>query len=462
MESSVNSIFKIISAFAIFLLFILLPPFVGLSPQGQRVIAVVLLAIVLWATEALPVGISSLLVLILLGVTKSVPSANDLFHGFRSPILYFLVGVMAMGGAIVKSGLALRAAKVFLRGARGSSKRLFANCLLSLPPLALILPSAITRNAILLPAYQETFRQMNLPREDGLVKSIVLTLGLLNPFASSAFMTGGLAPMTTSTLLGGLSWWRWFFLMSLPYYVLLLLGGLWTYWVNPSPQRSFEQKELKKTLPLTSEEKRVIAVLALTSFLWIIDFWHGWHPAIPALIAAALLATPGIGVLSWKELEKTIPWSTFFVLGASLSLAQALITTGAAAWFAQSLAHSIILLQGLDQVVIIMLILMVSTVHLGIANMSACIALLIPITTTLAIALKMNPIVFGLIVSIVVDAVILYPVQTATNILAYETGLIGGRDVLKVGLGLLVLTSLVIIFVALPWWSLLGVPLNIK
>ncbi|MDI6753401.1 MAG: anion permease, partial [Thermodesulfobacteriota bacterium] len=91
-----NPIFKIISAFAIFLLFILLPPFVGLSPQGQRVIAVVLLAIVLWATEALPLGISSLLVLILLGVTKSVPSANDLFHGFRSPILYFLVGVMAM------------------------------------------------------------------------------------------------------------------------------------------------------------------------------------------------------------------------------------------------------------------------------------------------------------------------------------------------------------------------------
>ena len=81
--------------------------------------------------------------------------------------------------------------------------------------------------------------------------------------------------------------------------------------------------------------------------------------------------------------------------------------------------------------------------------------------TTLAIALKMNPIVFGLIVSIVMDTVILYPVQTATNILVYGTGLIEGKDVLKVGLGLLVLTSLVILFIALPWWSLLGVPLKI-
>ena len=455
-----NQIFKIAAAFLLFFLFILLPPFAGLSSQGQTVIAVVLLAIILWATEALHVGVTSILILILLGVTKSVPSISDLFHGFISPILYFLVGVMAMGGAIVKSGLAQRAAKIFLRGARGSSKRLFVQCLCSVPPMALILPSAITRNAILLPAYQRMFDDLKLKRDDGLVKSIVLTLGLLNPFASSSFMTGGLAPMTTSTLLGGFSWWRWFFLMSVPYYALLLLGGIWTYWVNPSPQRSFDHRELEEPPPLTAEEIRVIIILVTTSILWFTDFWHGWHPAIPALIAAVLLTTPRIGILSWKELERTIPWSMFFVLGASLSLAEALISTGAAAWFAKTLAHSIAQFQGSATAVILLLILMITIVHLGIANMSACIALLIPITTSLAHSVAMNPIIFGLIVGIVVDAVVLYPVQTATNLLAYETGLIGGKDVLKIGLGLFVLTALVIIYIALPWWSLLGLPLH--
>ncbi len=105
---------------------------------------------------------------------------------------------------------------------------------------------------------------------------------------------------------------------------------------------------------------------------------------------------------------------------------------------------------------------MTTIIHLGIANMSACIALLIPITTSLAHSVAMNPIIFGLIVGIVVDAVVLYPVKTATNLLAYETGLIGGKDVLKVGLGLFVLTALVILYIALPWWSLLGVPLVFK
>ncbi len=457
-----KQIYKTIFAFAAFFVFILLPPIAGLSSSGQRVIAVVILAIILWATEALPVGVSSLIILILLAATKSVSSMNDLFHGFRSPILYFLVGVMGMAGAIVKSGLAQRAAKIFLRRAKGNSRRLFLNCLVSLPPLALILPSAITRNAILLPAYQETFREMNLPRQDGLVKSIVLTLGLLNPFASSAFMTGGLAPMTTATLLGGFSWGRWFFLMSVPYYLLLVVGGLWIFLINPSQKKSYAHEKIERLPPFSSAEIRVIFILGLTSLLWILDFWHGWHPAIPALIAAAILTAPKIGILSWKELEGTISWSTFFVLGASLSLAQALITTGAANWFAQALSAYIIQFQKIPALIIFMLILLVTIVHLGIANMSACIALLIPITTTLASSLQMNPLVFGLIVGIVVDAVILYPVQTATNLLAYETGLINSLDVLKVGIGFLVITFLVIFLIAIPWWSFLGVPLYIK
>ena len=91
-----NQIFKIVAAFLLFFLFILLPPFAGLSSQGQRVIAVVLLAIILWATEALPVGITSVVILILLGITKSVPSINDLFHGFLSPIVGIVVDAVVL------------------------------------------------------------------------------------------------------------------------------------------------------------------------------------------------------------------------------------------------------------------------------------------------------------------------------------------------------------------------------
>ena len=47
----------------------------------------------------------------------------------------------------------------------------------------------------------------------------------------------------------------------------------------------------------------------------------------------------------------------------------------------------------------------------------------------------------------VVDAVILYPVQTASNLMAYESGYFGRADVRNLGLGMLMLTTW------LPFWS---------
>jgi solute carrier family 13 (sodium-dependent dicarboxylate transporter), member 2/3/5 len=104
----------------------------------------------------------------------------------------------------------------------------------------------------------------------------------------------------------------------------------------------------------------------------------------------------------------------------------------------------------------------VSMVHLAITNLAACIALLIPVTMTVAKAAGLNPIVCGLIVTIVIDSVILYPVQTATNLLAYESGYYGTRDVGRFGLMMLGLTMLVGLGVALPYWSALGLPLVLR
>ena len=70
----------------------------------------------------------------------------------------------------------------------------------------------------------------------------------------------------------------------------------------------------------------------------------------------------------------------------------------------------------------------------------------------------LNPLVCGLIVSLAVDAIIFYPVQTAANLLAYESGYFRTADVRRLGLGMLVLTIAVAPLV-LPYWSLLALPL---
>jgi len=82
-----------------------------------------------------------------------------------------------------------------------------------------------------------------------------------------------------------------------------------------------------------------------------------------------------------------------------------------------------------------------------------------PSAVTIAEAAHLNPLVCGLVVTIAVDAIILYPVQTAANLLAYEAGYFHTADVRRLGLGMLLLTIVVALLV-LPYWSLLALPLT--
>ena len=76
---------------------LLMPTQPGLSIEGQRVLAIVVAAVVLWATEALPVAVSSLLALVLLSTLGGAKTPSDALIGFSSPILYFLLGSQVMG-----------------------------------------------------------------------------------------------------------------------------------------------------------------------------------------------------------------------------------------------------------------------------------------------------------------------------------------------------------------------------
>ena len=153
--SNRRSLGFLLGALAFFVLLLILPRPSGLSASGQRVIAVVITVVLLWATEALPVALSSILALVLLATTRGVSSTADLFAGFASPLPYFLLAILVMSQAVRKSGLADRMAGWLIRGGTGHSGRLYLKLFLSMPFLALVLPSAITRNAILIPAYEK-------------------------------------------------------------------------------------------------------------------------------------------------------------------------------------------------------------------------------------------------------------------------------------------------------------------
>jgi solute carrier family 13 (sodium-dependent dicarboxylate transporter), member 2/3/5 len=434
----------------------------GLSTQGRAVVGVVLAGMLLWMTEALPHGLTALLVLGLLGTVPGLTPAA-LFGGFASPVVFFLVGALALGLAVERTGLAERAAASLVRSARGSPDRLYWQLLAGFPPLAFLLPSAITRNAILVPAYRATLAAMGAGPRTG--RAVLLALAVLNTFASSALLTGGITSLTTATLLGGFTWARWFATMAVPYYALLAASGfaLWRlcapFEAPARPAAAAPAATAAAAGPLSGAERRALAALGLTSALWLTDTWHGLSPAIPALLGAALVLAPGVGVLTWKDLEARLSWGLLLTVGASLSLAGALETSGVAGWLAGLVAGALGAARLPPPLLIALLIALVALVHVGITNLAACIALLVPVATTAGAAAGLNPVVCGLVVNITVDAVILYPVQTASSLLAYEAGMFDARDVWRFGLVLWLVTTAVVLLVAVPWWGLAALPL---
>ena len=437
-----------------------LPTPAGLSTPGHRVLAVVAFAIGLWATDALPAGVTGMLVVTALAVSGGVPSLREALAGFAEPVAYFLLGVLTIGLAVARSGLAERLAVVFLRRSGGRPRALYTQMLLALPVLTLVLPSATTRTGILVHVYEEALAMSGVPTGAPLARAIMLALNSINRLASTILLTGGITPIVAAALIGGVSWSRWLVLMCVPYLVLLALGAALIY--------ALHHRGFKGTLSLpsagrqtgmTGAEVRTALITAGASLLWLTDALHHWHPALPAILAWACLLAPGIGVLDWRTFEQGVGWTNLFVIASSLSLAQALAQSGAAAWVAATLlsVHT-----GGDHplAVVVGLLVASAAVRFLVPNITGFLGVTIPIAMSLGAGAGLNPLVCGLVVTVAGDAVLYYPAQSSSSLVVYQRGHLTAGEILRFGLWMTALGFVVVLAVAIPYWHLVGEPLR--
>lgn len=197
----------------------------GLTRAGQRVLGIAVVAIGLWSTEMLPMGVTGMMVVVALAVSGGVSGFQEALIGFAKPVPYFLIAVLTIGLAVSKSGLAERIAYFFLRHCRGRPKALYTQLLMAFPVLTLLLPSATTRTGILVHVYEQALALSNVPKSAPLSKAVMMALNSINRLASTAILTGGITPVVAAALVGGISWGRWLVLMIVPYLALLILGA---------------------------------------------------------------------------------------------------------------------------------------------------------------------------------------------------------------------------------------------
>ncbi len=446
----------------VFFAVLLAPTPGGLTPEGQRALAVMALAVVLWATEVVPIALTGLGCVVLLVLVNAVPDVVEAFYGFSQPVSYFLIGILSLGLAVHKSGLAERVAVHLVRLASGNPKSLYFQMLVSFAALAYVLPSASTRGAIMVYIYEQALDHWQVAAGSTLHKAIMLGMGSINRLASTALLAGGITPVVASSLLGDFSWGGWFVLMALPFYALLAFGGLALFLQYRSGFTATPAYagELLKLGPVTSSEKKAAIIAAGTALLWFTDFAHGLHPAMPALIAMCAILMPGMGLLSWRDLEQELGWSVFIVVATSLSLAQALVATGAASWFAETLVGGAGMLHDSPLVLLLALSVAAALVRGMMPNIAGYLAFLVPVVLAAAGPLGLNPLLCGLAIVVVGDSVVYYPASATASVIIFQRANLPGPEVFKFGLVMTVVTVAVLFAIVLPYWKLIGLSLT--
>ena len=439
-----------------------LPPVLaGLPIAGQRALIVTLITILLWTGEILAPGVAALVGVTLLALSGATGSLREALQGFANPVPFFLIGVLTMGLAVVRSGLAERLARTILERSRGKSLAVYLQLVLSFPILTFVLPSATTRSGILIHIYDEVFILGRVQRGAEVAKAIMLALSSINRLASTTLLTGGITPVMSAAIIGGMSWTGWFTLMAVPYYAMLVMGGVLTYALyHRGFARGLPTPGPARRQPISRIEWRTIAIILGASALWLTDGVHHLDPALPAMLAFAALLTPGVGPLAWSDLDRGVGWSNFFVIAASISLAHALVASGAAPWLGRLLVGGLPALGDSALAVVILLMLGATLLRAVVPNISGFLALALPIAMSVGREAGINPLVCALVVMITGDAVVYYPAQSSSALVIYERGHVSAGEVLRFGLWMTLVAWVAILAVALPWWALVGEPLR--
>ncbi|NMB82905.1 MAG: SLC13/DASS family transporter [Ignavibacteria bacterium] len=232
-------------------------------------------------------------------------------------------------------------------------------------------------------------------------------------------------------------------------------------------------REEKTKLGITSyEEKAVSLVFFITSFLWIfrsdLDLGilkiPGWSNlfSVSAFIDDSMVAISMALVLflipcDWKTNKhkfildyddvKKVPWDIVLLFGGGFALAEGFVQSG----LSKILSQSFIGLTNLSPIAIIALISFIVVFATELLSNSALITIMLPVLASLAIEMKVDPIMFMVPATISVSLAFMLQVGTPPNAIVFSSRRLTVFDMAKTGfllnwIGIVLVVTLAYLF----------------
>lgn len=461
----------------------LLPTPESMTIVQHKLLSIFAGAVVLWITIGVSFATSTILIIVLLYFWvgnldgKLTPSGDIVrqvdftLSGFGTSSVWLLVTGFIISIAMVNTGVARRVAlqmmRLFGKTPMGAT---FAPMIANLI-IAPLTPSNTARTAAMLPIVEGVAQGYQLEKGNS---NFGRGLFLANTFASnitaSAFLTGTIPnPMALGmiiTAIGGatsITTWGFWTLAALPTSILVLIVAMWIPLKLFPPEMdsvpgglAYIKEELVKMGPMSVREKKAILFFLLALCLWASDMWHGMNSAMVAFLVSMLILLPKVGVLTWQDAQKGIPWELFVYFGGVLTLSSCLMQTKAFEWVIKGVIASL----GLESVSMmpLLIILMGFTIfsHCIWSTTTAMAGVMIPIYIGLAQAFDFPVVGFVLPLAILMGYALFLPFNTMGNIIMFGAGYYTVMDQIKasclVGLAAWVLWAVT----AYVWFPLIG------
>ncbi|MBS5298221.1 MAG: SLC13/DASS family transporter [Prevotella sp.] len=413
----------------------------GLTIVQQRVIAIFVMAVMLWLTEAIPAWATSVVIIFVLLFFVS-DSAFKIMQGseaemgklldyqgvmacFADPTIILFLGGFVLAIAATKSGLDVMMAKALIAPFGKRSENVLLGFMLITGIFSMFISNTATA-AMMLTFLTPVFRA-NLG-------------GMGTPIGTppNAFAFKVLNDPAGLNL--GLSFGDWMLIMAPMVLIMLVMA-----WIIIRKMFPFSAPTIELNIEGNMQHNwrtMVVAVTFLaTIVLWVFGKQLGINANTVAMLPIAIFALTG--VVTAKDL-KEIDWAVIWMVAGGFALGLAMNGTGLAEAAVKSIPFA-----EFNPLVIMIVSGLVCFILSNFISNTATAALLIPILTVVCAGMgdKLNTIggTSTILIGVAVSAscAMSLPISTPPNAIAYSTGLIQQTDMVKAGLTVGILSMIV-------------------
>ncbi len=446
----------------------------GLGPDQREVLGVGAWMLLWWLLEPVPLAVTSLLPIIVLPLF-GVVTLRDITAPYANEMIFLFLAGFLLAAALEFWGAHLRLALRIVGAAGRDGKRI----VLALMVATALVSMWISNTATAAMMYPIAVALGQLFGEGGAADRTRTALFLGLAYAASI---GGMGTLigtppnlifaaAAKELLGQPIDFARYLLIGVPIVIVLvpLCWALLCYVIYPSDAVLGEAAEKavadrrERLGRFKGGERATIVVFGLTALAWLfrepkelgslsIPGLTGLAPglsdaAIGLTGALVLFLIPARDVdgnrrrlLSWHE-AKTIPWDVLLLFGGGLALAAATELTGLTQWLGEQVTG----LQGASPFVVLLAVAAGVLLLSELASNTAVAAMAMPIAAGLASGAELPAIRVMLVAALAASAGFALPIATPPNAIAYASGRVTSRQMLRAGLALDVVAVIVIV-----------------